>query len=46
MTYSIYRCIELGADDYVTKPFDKMILEAEFQLVLKKIAKRQRKTIT
>ena len=42
---SIYRCIELGADDYVTKPFDKMILRLEFQHVLKKTTKGQRKAI-
>ena len=33
---SIYRCIELGADDYVTKPFDKMILEARISACIEK----------
>ncbi len=33
---SIYRCIDLGADDYVTKPFDKMILEARISACIEK----------
>ena len=33
---SIYRCIELGADDYVTKPFDKRILEARISACIEK----------
>ena len=33
---SIYRCIELGADDYVTKPFDKTILEARISACIEK----------
>ena len=33
---SIYRCIELGADDYITKPFDKMILEARISSCIEK----------
>ncbi len=33
---SIYRCIELGADDYVTKPFDKIILEARISACIEK----------
>ena len=33
---SIYRCIELGADDYVTKPFDKMILEVRISACVEK----------
>ena len=33
---SIYRCIELVADDYVTKPFDKMILEARISACIEK----------
>ena len=30
------RCIELGADDYVTKPFDKTILEARISACIEK----------
>ena len=33
---SIYRCIELGADDYVTKPYDKSILDIRITSCIEK----------
>ena len=44
---SIYRCIELGADDYITKPFDKMILEARISSCIEKkhLRDRQKKLL-
>ncbi len=35
-TDSIYRCIEAGADDYITKPFEKSILDARIASCMKK----------
>jgi len=35
-TDSIYRCIENGADDYITKPFDKSILDARISSSIEK----------
>ena len=35
-TDSIYRCIENGADDYITKPFDKSILDARISSCIEK----------
>ena len=35
-TDSIYRCIEHGADDYITKPFDKSILDARISSCIEK----------
>ena len=32
----IYRCIELGADDYVTKPYDKSILDIRITSCIEK----------
>ena len=42
---SIYRCIELGADDYVTKPFDKTILEARISACIEKKQLRDKEKI-
>ena len=35
-TDSIYRCIENGADDYITKPFEKSILDARISSCIEK----------
>ena len=35
-TDSIYRCIEIGADDYITKPFEKSILDARITSCIEK----------
>ena len=35
-TDSIYRCIEAGADDYITKPFEKSILDARITSCIEK----------
>ena len=35
-TDSIYRCIEIGADDYITKPFEKSILDARISSCIEK----------
>jgi class 3 adenylate cyclase len=35
-TDSIYRCIEIGADDYITKPFKKSILDARITSCIEK----------
>ena len=41
-TDSIIRCIELGADDYVTKPYDQVLLKARIkQYVEKKLLREQ-----
>lgn len=43
---SIYRCIEIGADDYVTKPFDRTILEARISACIeKKILRDKQKAL-
>ena len=42
---SIYRCIELGADDYVTKPFDKTILEARISACIEKKLLRDKEKV-
>ena len=42
---SIYRCIELGADDYVTKPFDKLVLEARISACIEKKQLRDKEKI-
>ena len=34
---SIYRCIELGADDYVTKPIKPKLLISRIKALLKRI---------
>ena len=42
---SSYRCIELGADDYVTKPFDKLVLEARISACIEKKQLRDKEKI-
>jgi len=39
---SIVRCIELGAEDYLTKPFEKVLLKARVQSCLEKKRLRDR----
>ena len=42
---SIYRCIELGADDYITKPFEKSILDARIMSCIEKKQLRDKEKI-
>ena len=35
-TDSIYRCIEMGADDYIQKPFVQSILDARISFLLER----------
>ena len=44
-TDSIYRCIENGADDYITKPFDKSILDARISSCIEKKHLRDKEKI-
>jgi PAS domain S-box-containing protein len=40
---SVSRCIEMGADDFVAKPFDRVILQSRISAVIKRgIAERER----
>ncbi|MGQ9866636.1 MAG: GGDEF domain-containing response regulator [Pseudanabaenaceae cyanobacterium] len=39
---SVVRCIELGAEDYLTKPFEKVLLKARVQSCLEKKRLRDR----
>ena len=39
-TESVVRCIELGADDYLSKPFDPTLLRARVRAILEKKALR------
>ena len=44
-TDSIYRCIEAGADDYITKPFEKSILDARIASCMEKKKLRDQERI-
>ena len=44
-TDSIYRCIENGADDYITKPFEKSILDARISSCIEKKHLRDKEKI-
>ena len=44
-TDSIYRCIEAGADDYITKPFEKSILDARIESCIEKKKLRDKERI-
>ena len=44
-TDSIYRCIEAGADDYITKPFEKSILDARIASCMEKKKLRDKEKI-
>lgn len=46
-TDSVVRCLELGADDYVTKPFNPVILQARIESALarKRLADEKRRTL-
>ena len=44
-TDSIYRCIEAGADDYITKPFEKSILDARIESCMEKKKLRDKERI-
>ena len=39
---SVARCLSLGAEDYIPKPFDPVILEARMKAVLEKVQLRRR----
>jgi class 3 adenylate cyclase len=42
---SIVRCIEMGAEDYLTKPFDKVLLRARISACLEKKRLRDREVL-
>ena len=44
-TDSIYRCIEIGADDYITKPFEKSILDARITSCIERKQLRDKEKI-
>tara|TARA_B100001250_G_C19814254_1_gene797362 strand:+ start:1026 stop:2597 length:1572 start_codon:yes stop_codon:yes gene_type:complete len=44
-TDSIYRCIEAGADDYITKPFEKSILDARIASCMEKKKLRDKEKV-
>ncbi len=44
-TDSIYRCIEAGADDYITKPFERSILDARIASCMEKKKLRDKERI-
>ena len=40
---SVSRCIEMGADDFVAKPFDRVILQSRISAVIKRVTAEREK---